>query len=79
MLRTRLTDMFQMRYPIISAPMARTSGGVLAAAVSIEGGLGTFSLVRINASCLKTLESQALYMLGLIMDATNKMPEEILP
>jgi len=38
--------MFKMRYPIISAPMARTSGGVLAAAVSIEGGLGTFGGVH---------------------------------
>lgn len=42
MLKTRLTELLGIRYPIISAPMARTSGGRLAAAVSSAGGLGTF-------------------------------------
>jgi nitronate monooxygenase len=42
MLKTRLTDMLGLRYPIISAPMARMSGGRLAATVSAAGGLGTF-------------------------------------
>ena len=41
MLQTRLTDMLGLRYPIISAPMARMSGGRLAATVSAAGGLGT--------------------------------------
>ena len=41
MLKTRLTDMLGLRYPIISAPMARMSGGRLAATVSAAGGLGT--------------------------------------
>ena len=41
MLKTRLTEMFGLRYPVISAPMARMSGGRLAAAVSAAGGLGT--------------------------------------
>jgi nitronate monooxygenase len=42
MLKTRLTALLGIRYPIISAPMVRMSGGHLAAAVSAAGGLGTF-------------------------------------
>ncbi len=42
MIRTRLTDLLDLQYPVISAPMARSSGGELASAVSIAGGLGTF-------------------------------------
>jgi nitronate monooxygenase len=42
MIRTRLTELLGLRYPIISAPMARMSGGRLAAAISAVGGLGTF-------------------------------------
>jgi nitronate monooxygenase len=39
-LSTRLTEYFGVKHPIISAPMALASGGVLAAAVSRAGGLG---------------------------------------
>ncbi|HEY5869023.1 MAG TPA: nitronate monooxygenase [Candidatus Tectomicrobia bacterium] len=42
MLKTRITELFGIRYPIISAPMVGYSGGSLAAAVSSAGGLGTF-------------------------------------
>jgi nitronate monooxygenase len=42
MLKTRLTDLLGLRYPVISAPMVRMSGGKLAGAVSAAGGLGTF-------------------------------------
>jgi NAD(P)H-dependent flavin oxidoreductase YrpB (nitropropane dioxygenase family) len=42
MLRTRLTEMFGLDYPVMSAPMALHSGGTLAAAVSAAGGLGSF-------------------------------------
>ncbi len=42
MLRTRLTEMFGLKYPVMSAPMALHSGGRLAAAVSQAGGLGSF-------------------------------------
>jgi len=45
MLKTRITDLLGLRYPIISAPMVRHSGGSLAAAVSAAGGLGTFGAV----------------------------------
>lgn len=39
-MRTRLTDAFGIRHPIICAPMALITGGRLAAAVSSAGGLG---------------------------------------
>lgn len=39
-IRTRLTDMFGLETPIISAPMALAAGGDLAAAVSGAGALG---------------------------------------
>lgn len=39
-LTNRLTEALQLRYPILSAPMAFAGGGALAAAVSRAGGLG---------------------------------------
>ena len=39
-LRTRLTEAFNLRHPIVLAPMDPASGGALAAAVSAAGGLG---------------------------------------
>jgi nitronate monooxygenase len=39
-IRTRLTETLDIRVPIMLAPMGRTSGGALAAAVSGAGGLG---------------------------------------
>ena len=42
MLKTRFTQRLGIHHPIISAPMARMSGGRLAVAVSSAGGLGTF-------------------------------------
>ncbi|MCV7195174.1 NAD(P)H-dependent flavin oxidoreductase [Mycobacterium angelicum] len=39
-LKTRLTDFFGIRHPILLAPMAQVSGGRLAAAVTAAGGLG---------------------------------------
>jgi nitronate monooxygenase len=40
MLRTRLTERFNLDHPVISAPMGFAGGGRLAAAVSAAGGLG---------------------------------------
>lgn len=40
MIRTRLTEAFDLTHPIVSAPMAFASGGRLAAAVTHAGGLG---------------------------------------
>jgi nitronate monooxygenase len=39
-LTNRMTQAFELRYPIVSAPMAFASGGALAASVSRAGGLG---------------------------------------
>ena len=41
MLSTRLTKAFDLRHPIIQAPMAMAAGGALAAAVTRAGGLGS--------------------------------------
>jgi nitronate monooxygenase len=46
MLRTRLTKLFGLDYPIMSAPMAMHSGGHLAAAVSKAGALGSFGGIQ---------------------------------
>jgi NAD(P)H-dependent flavin oxidoreductase YrpB (nitropropane dioxygenase family) len=40
-LNTPLTKLLGIKYPIMLAGMARTSGGELAAAVSNAGGIGT--------------------------------------
>jgi nitronate monooxygenase len=40
MIRTRLTQRFGIKHPILCAPMALVTGGALAAAVSRAGGLG---------------------------------------
>lgn len=40
MIKTRLTEQFKLRHPIIQAPMAIAGGGKLAAAVCKAGGLG---------------------------------------
>ena len=42
MIRTRFTDLFGLEHPVMSAPMAMHSGGMLAAAVSGAGGMGSF-------------------------------------
>ena len=42
MMRTRFTEMLGLDYPVMSAPMSNHSGGRLAAAISVAGGLGTF-------------------------------------
>ena len=42
MLQTRITELFGVSYPVMSAPMTNHSGGRLAAAVSKAGGLGSF-------------------------------------
>jgi nitronate monooxygenase len=48
MLRTRFTEMFDLAYPVMSAPMAMHSGGNLAGAVSAEGGLGSFGGIHVS-------------------------------
>ena len=45
MLSTELTRTFGLKHPIVSAPMANWSGGVLAGAVSAGGGLGMIGVL----------------------------------
>ena len=42
MIKTCFTNMLDLAFPVMSAPMSNHSGGQLAAAVSLAGGLGTF-------------------------------------
>lgn len=53
MLRTWLTDRFDLRVPVVSAPMAGVAGGRLAAAVSAAGALGTIGYAGGNADGLR--------------------------
>lgn len=46
MITTHFTEMFGLKYPLMSAPMALHSGGTLAAAVSKAGALGSFGGVH---------------------------------
>ena len=44
MLKTRLTELFGVEYPIVSAGMGGVALAELAAAVSNAGGIGTIAL-----------------------------------
>lgn len=48
MFKTRITEMFGIEYPVMSAPMAMHSGGRIAAAVSAAGGLGAFGAIHLT-------------------------------
>ena len=50
MLRTRITELLGVQYPIVSSPMTNHSGGRLAAAVSQAGGLGTFGGIHTDGA-----------------------------
>jgi nitronate monooxygenase len=63
MIRTRISDMFGLQYPIMSAPMALHSGGTLAAAVSKAGGLGTFGGIQPFAG-VEWVRKQIAYVRG---------------
>ena len=57
MISTRLSELFGLKYPLVSAPMVMMSGGDLAGAVSKAGGLGTFGGV-----CAKPFEIPLDYL-----------------
>ena len=46
MIATRLTQLFDLQYPLVCAPMGRYSDSKLALAVSTSGGLGTFGAIH---------------------------------
>ena len=60
MLRTKITDLFEVSYPIMSAPMTNHSGGRIAAAVSQAGGLGSFG--GINSAGPDWVRAQVRYI-----------------
>lgn len=63
-MRTRLTDLLGIARPIVSAPLARMSGGSLAAAVSAAGGLGTFGAVARSMRITTSYISRQLELLS---------------
>ncbi|MGH8246808.1 MAG: NAD(P)H-dependent flavin oxidoreductase [Gammaproteobacteria bacterium] len=62
MIHTRLTELFDLDYPVMSAPMSFHSGGMLAAAVSRAGGLGTFGAT--NLAGAEWVHEQIRYVRG---------------
>lgn len=58
-LTTRLTELFGIEQPIVSAPMALVSGGGLAAAVTRAGGLGLIGGGYSDAEWLQTQTARA--------------------
>ena len=54
-LRTPLCELLGIKYPIILAGMAKTSGGPLAAAVSSAGGLGVIGGLGYTPEQLQTI------------------------
>src|SRR4029077_18549109 len=63
--RTALTTMFGLDHPVVLAPMGGVAGGVLAAAVSVGGGLG---LIGAGRGDLEWLRREC----GLARAATSK-------
>jgi len=47
-MRTRFTEMYGLRHPLLSAPMAMHSGGRLAGAVSAAGAMGSFGGIDVR-------------------------------
>lgn len=60
MLKTRFTELFGLRYPVMSAPMALHSGATLAAAVSAAGAMGSFGGVNPNGPDWITEQAAAI-------------------
>ena len=72
MIRTALTDLFDLRHPIVLAPMGSVSGGHLAASVSnagalglVGGGYGDLEWLRTELSRVK-VEASGAWGVGLI-------------
>ena len=65
MISTPLTQMFDLKHPIVLAPMGGVSGGHLAAAVSNAGGLGLVGGGYCDPAWLRT-------ELGIVTKATQK-------
>lgn len=80
MISTWLTDRFDLRVPVVSAPMAGVSGGRLAAAVSAAGALGMvgFSLAdpaEVSAETDQAAAAGLPYGVGLMAWVLDRRPE----
>lgn len=79
-MRTRLTDAWRLRHPVVLAPMAGVSTGLLAAAVTRAGGLGTLGVGHLTP--VEWLRREAAvaaaagpYAVGLMAWALETRPE----
>lgn len=80
-MRTFLTEAWQLRVPIISAPMSPQAGGRLAAAVSRAGGLGMIgvaasqTVAQLRADADECHAAGVRFGIGLMTWAVEKRPE----
>ncbi len=84
MIRTRFTDTFGLRHPIVCAPMALVTGGRLARAVSQAGGLGVvgggYAGILSDEPDLATeltLACKEVFGVGFITWALERAPERL--
>src|SRR4051812_27490624 len=82
MLRTHLTDQWELRYPILGAPMAGTARGKLARAITKAGGLGQIGIS--SGTPIEYLEEESSiargdddsrFGIGLMIWALERRPE----
>ncbi|MES1188222.1 MAG: nitronate monooxygenase [Myxococcales bacterium] len=80
-MRTFLTEAWQLRVPIISAPMSPQAGGRLAAAVSRAGGLGMIGVAASQTAAQLLADADECHAagvrfgIGLMTWAIEKRPE----
>jgi nitronate monooxygenase len=83
MLRTWLTDRFELTTPVVSAPMAGVAGGRLAAAVSAAGGLGMIGVGSttppefIEREARIPADAGLAFGVGLMAWALERSPEQL--
>lgn len=81
-LKTRLTTLLNVKYPVMSAPMSMHSGATLAAAVTRAGGVGMFGAIgsggetwfRAELNKVKSLLGNKPYGVGFITFLMESMP-----
>jgi nitronate monooxygenase len=82
MLRTHLTEQWDLRYPILGAPMAGTADGKLARAVTQAGGLGQVGIgsetpveYLEEETAIARGDDDARFGIGLMIWALERRPE----
>ena len=82
MLRTHLTEQWDLRYPILGAPMAGTANGKLARAVTQAGGLGQIGIgsetpieYLEEESSIARGDDEGRFGIGLMIWALERRPE----